>query len=58
MACTKTHVPWNHGPKTLPIAAFTHAVSDMFHMMSEGVKFIQYLLKRKVVHIREAASGN
>lgn len=42
----------------LPAAAFTQAVSDVFHMMSEGVKFIQYLLKTKVANVRESASGN
>lgn len=58
MACTKTHVPWNHGPKTFPIAAFIQPVSDMFHTMSEGVKFIQYLLKTKRTSITMPASGN
>lgn len=45
--CTKTHDPLIHGAKTLLQAAFTQPVSEVFHIISEGVKFIQYLIKQR-----------
>lgn len=45
--CTKTQAPWSHVENTLPIAALTQPVSDMFHMISEGVKSSQYLHTEK-----------
>lgn len=45
--CTKTQAPRSHVENTLPMAALIQPVSDMFHMISEGVKSSQYLHTEK-----------
>jgi len=47
MLWTKTQDPLIHGAKTLLQAAFTQPVSEVFHIISEGVKFIQCLIKQR-----------
>lgn len=41
--CTKTQAPHSQEENTLPMAALTQPVSDIFHMISEDFKSSQYL---------------
>lgn len=54
ISCTRTHYPQIHGATTLLQAYFTQPVSQVFHTVYKGVKFMQYLMikqrSKKMLH--------